>query len=517
MEEQLDAQEDALAQDNGSNKDKKEKPKRKEEQETAEKKKHRKKGKEEKEEEKREVKQKDGEENENEDHATEKPSPLSKTPEKPRLKWKFLPHRHSQSLMVSKKEKEAARERKEKADKVRKGEAKEKADKKDEEDQTLEVPQTAEGDKNTAGKETDEGKSVKKEHKQKVKEQHKKEREEKKKEKEREKEQKQKAKELKKEGRYKMETKSKSSANLDTNSAGCSEEQSDPAIELSPAVPRERRLAIGAASDAGQCDYQEDRWLALSPLTDDPDSSFVAVYDGHGGTEAADYCRKHLHNILTADPVYKDDKKRALVNAFVETDKNYLSKLEDAGCTAICALIQTKNRLVQVANAGDCRCIVGLVGGTVKALTVDHKPDLPGERKRIEAAGSSVLMENIIDDGLRTKVARIDDRLACSRSIGDPDFKETPGSPDNAVSCYPDVYDLPITDKERFLVLACDGLYDYMTNEEIAAFVHGKLDAIPPGQITDEVVETVAQALIAHAVHEMDAADNTTAVMVVFV
>lgn len=40
-------------------------------------------------------------------------------------------------------------------------------------------------------------------------------------------------------------------------------------------------------------------------------------------------------------------------------------------------------------------------------------------------------------------------RIAVARSIGDPDFKEIPGSPNNAMSCYPDIVEHKITPDVR--------------------------------------------------------------------
>ena len=51
-----------------------------------------------------------------------------------------------------------------------------------------------------------------------------------------------------------------------------------------------------------------------------------------------------------------------------------------AGCTC-CVAIVTRTE-IYVANAGDTRCVVG-IKGKAKDLSVDHKPDLPGEKRRV--------------------------------------------------------------------------------------------------------------------------------------
>ena len=63
-----------------------------------------------------------------------------------------------------------------------------------------------------------------------------------------------------------------------------------------------------------------------------------------------------------------------------------------------------------VANAGDSRCVLCRKGKAV-ALSIDHKPDNEGEKKRIEKAGST------ITEG------RVDGNLNLSRSLGDLKYK----------------------------------------------------------------------------------------------
>ncbi len=51
-----------------------------------------------------------------------------------------------------------------------------------------------------------------------------------------------------------------------------------------------------------------------------------------------------------------------------------------AGCTC-CVAIITKNE-IYVANAGDTRCVIASKG-KAKDLSIDHKPDLPAEKRRV--------------------------------------------------------------------------------------------------------------------------------------
>ena len=90
----------------------------------------------------------------------------------------------------------------------------------------------------------------------------------------------------------------------------------------------------------------------------------------------------------------------------------------------------------------------------LQELSFDHKPFNAEERRRIEAAGGCVSMK------------RVDGELAVSRALGDFSFKDADMAPELCkVTAHPDVtVELRHSDDE-FIVLACDGIWDVMTNE----------------------------------------------------
>lgn len=125
----------------------------------------------------------------------------------------------------------------------------------------------------------------------------------------------------------------------------------------------------------------------------------------------------------------------------------------DAGCTA-CVVFITKDR-IYCANAGDSRAIIGQTGGRVTALSEDHKPSNTKERTRITKAGHSVMME------------RVDGELALSRAFGDHQFKDKTNmkAEDQAVTAYPDVSVRARNAADDFVFVACDGIWDCVSNE----------------------------------------------------
>jgi len=272
------------------------------------------------------------------------------------------------------------------------------------------------------------------------------------------------------------------------------------------------QIFAGSSSNKGKNDYNEDRFVILRPLPDDASSFFFAVYDGHGGTEASTYCQKHLHENVTQHEKYAMNKKEALIEGYKATDKKFLKKLEDCGSTAVCALLTTEAKKLFVANAGDSRCILASNGKAVP-ISEDHKPGNPGEKKRIKEAEHTVEIETVLIDGKRHQLSRVDGQIAVSRAIGDGDFKDGDGPPESqAITCVPDVYERDIKPADQFLVLACDGLWDVMENQEVVDFISKLLSKTKT--VNDDAISQIADQLVTHAINNKNSPDNVTAVIV---
>jgi len=220
--------------------------------------------------------------------------------------------------------------------------------------------------------------------------------------------------------------------------------------------------------------------LELSP--DDPEASFFAVFDGHGGAKVAQYSSIHLHKLLVKRPEYiQQNYPLALQQAFLECDRTMkvASELKDemAGCTAVSVLI--KGEQIWCANAGDSRCIGG-VGGKAVALSKDHKPNNKKELERITNAGGFV------------EFNRVNGNLALSRALGDFIFKMNEQLPQNEqiVSAEPDVEVAELTEEWDFLLIACDGIWDVLSNQEVCDFVTARIGRnLDPSRICEELMD----------------------------
>lgn len=269
---------------------------------------------------------------------------------------------------------------------------------------------------------------------------------------------------------------------------------------------RERKLAHGIGSTQGKRPTMEDKHIALHELPQHPKIAYFGVYDGHAGVEAAEFVHETLHVEIDKNLAEETDWKEAVIAAYAKVDDDFMEESEahmwESGTTVITALIDLEKKHILLANLGDCRCILASATTSAPfvkatALSEDHKPWLPAELERIEAAGC------VLEDG------RINGTHAMSRAIGDFELKQNVSKEmkDQAISNLPEFREASITHDELFLVLACDGLWDVMSNEEVATWVYERLYS------TNDPLAKVATDLALHAV-EIGSTDNVTCCIV---
>ena len=125
---------------------------------------------------------------------------------------------------------------------------------------------------------------------------------------------------------------------------------------------------------------------------------------------------------------------------------------QDTG-TTVCVVLITKEH-IYCANSGDSRAILVKKGNFVVELSEDHKPDNREEEKRINTANHFV------------SESRVDGNLALSRAIGDFQYKDMPNlaAKDQAVTAKPDIKVVKRSKDDDFIVNACDGIWDCMSN-----------------------------------------------------
>ncbi|GAN03611.1 conserved hypothetical protein [Mucor ambiguus] len=243
---------------------------------------------------------------------------------------------------------------------------------------------------------------------------------------------------------------------------------SEPIVDKNTHHGKNKNLAYGLSAMQGWRLTMEDAHCAELDV-DGTTASFFGVYDGHGGSTVAQYTGQTLHHRVIESSHYKEKEyAKALVDAYLKLDVELLQDqnfaYDPSGCTAVTALVTPDQRSIFVANAGDSRSVLS-TSGQSKALSYDHKPVDPKENQRIVNAGGFV------------EFGRVNGNLALSRAIGDFEFKQNSNLPpeQQAVTCDPDVIEHTITDQDEFFVLACDGIWDCMTNQQVVNYIRGHL------------------------------------------
>ncbi|XP_033859188.2 protein phosphatase 1B-like isoform X2 [Acipenser ruthenus] len=274
-------------------------------------------------------------------------------------------------------------------------------------------------------------------------------------------------------------------------------------------------LRFGLSSMQGWRVEMEDAHTAVLGIPHGLDNwSFFAVYDGHAGSRVANYCSKHLLEHITGSEDFwgiekpgtaleptVEGVKSGIRTGFLKIDE-YMRNFSDlrngmdrSGSTAVAVLLSPEH--LYFINCGDSRAVL-YRNSQVCFSTQDHKPCNPREKERIQNAGGSVMIQ------------RVNGSLAVSRALGDYDYKcvDGKGPTEQLVSPEPEVYEIPRCEEDEFVVLACDGIWDVMSNEELCEFVKSRLE------IMDDL-EKVCNSVVDTCLHK-GSRDNMSVVIVCF-
>ncbi|THV80410.1 MgPP2CL-1, protein phosphatase 2C-like protein 1 [Aureobasidium pullulans] len=268
------------------------------------------------------------------------------------------------------------------------------------------------------------------------------------------------------------------------------------------------------------------------------DNGYFAIFDGHAGNFAADWCGKKIHCLLE-DIIRKNPNTpipELLDQTFTTADQQ-LEKLplKNSGCTAITAVLRwedripnsqsatgstaiapataaaikgnsestpisvdstqspaaklreaaSRQRVLYTANVGDARIVLCRNGKALR-LSYDHKGSDENEGKRIAGAGGLILNN------------RVNGVLAVTRALGDAYMKDL-------ITGHPYTTETVIQpDIDEFLILACDGLWDVCSDQEAVDLVRNIKDP-----------QAASKALVEYALNRFST-DNLTIMIVRF-
>eukprot|EP00930_Biecheleria_cincta_P014624 TRINITY_DN12507_c0_g1_i1.p1 TRINITY_DN12507_c0_g1~~TRINITY_DN12507_c0_g1_i1.p1 ORF type:complete len:466 (-),score=75.61 TRINITY_DN12507_c0_g1_i1:60-1457(-) len=319
----------------------------------------------------------------------------------------------------------------------------------------------------------------------------------------------------------------------------------------SEAVTGPLRLSWAATCMQGWRTGMEDAHICMPSVTPHQHgpwstAALFGVLDGHGGEQVAKFSSLHLPELLSecsfkaGKQAPKGDLELALRNAFhsiddMLRDSKHAKELQSltnpptkqlsgvslpsktvdvhgVGCTA-CVCCITEHQLV-TANAGDSRAVLCRNGKAI-ALSEDHKPNDPRERKRIEAAGGYI-------ECCGPGQFRVNGNLNLSRALGDLDYKRDTRRPpeEQIISATPDVtfFDRDM-DADEFVVVCCDGVWDVKTNQQVVDFLRERFTRdgrAPDDKVMEAAVEELLDACVSKDLRLTRGlgGDNMTAVVV---
>lgn len=195
--------------------------------------------------------------------------------------------------------------------------------------------------------------------------------------------------------------------------------------------------------------------------------AFLSVFDGHGGKLVSAFLKKKLPKYFIAKKLLKIYRDRNLTTKYVKEtydtlqrhlERNHPIASKHSGSTANSVIIYKKNNdnyNMVVINTGDSRSLICNRYGKAKALSQDHKPNTVIEKKRITSLGGKPYYDG--------SDWRIKD-LSVSRAFGDNTARPY-------VTHRPQIHRYTFSKKDKFIVVACDGLYDACSNQDICNYI----------------------------------------------
>ncbi len=214
--------------------------------------------------------------------------------------------------------------------------------------------------------------------------------------------------------------------------------------------------------------------------------NMISVFDGHGGKLVSKYLKNNLPKyLLKKSSINIYDQKSAVTSRFfgklfdkIQNDliKDHPVAAKRCGSTALCGVMykdSKNNNNIWIANVGDSRAVLCNMSDKAIQLSKDHKPHHPPEKRRIEHMGGKIKF-----DGVDWRIGD----LSLSRAIGDLD--NTP-----YVTHKPELFRYKINKKDKFVIFACDGLWDVVGNKEAVDFVNYLQNQRYNGNIAKKLAE----------------------------
>ena len=323
--------------------------------------------------------------------------------------------------------------------------------------------------------------------------------------------------------------------------------------------------AYSTITTKGKRDYNEDRVSIIYNIPKPPgysesknsnmpwpNCSFFGLYDGHGGSRACDFLRDNLHKYIINDKYFPSNPQKAIANGFIYAEKLFFKNYKGIDSSGSCAIVVVIiEKRVYIANVGDSRAILSSKNGSkFYALSRDHRPGDEKEYKRILDAGGKIYKteyeyqtkplynnnrnsnnnrstrnNNNSNNSFNNRVNYnkpssiigplrvIPGKLSVSRTIGDIEAKDPKfGGNPNVIISIPEIKYFDNTDKNDFILIFCDGIYEKLKNKDINDCIWDEIKKKKFGD-SHNMAGYCVEKLVNKCIAE-DSTDNLTAIMI---
>lgn len=245
--------------------------------------------------------------------------------------------------------------------------------------------------------------------------------------------------------------------------------------------------------------------IILGLDSQDPNTAevnYYGVYDGHGGKFVSNFLSVNLPQFFISNKVSYPLNVPYVNNVYDKVQNilftNYEQFSTECGstCLIVCHFRENGSEFLNIMNTGDSRCVMCRKNIGV-SLTVDHKPDWPDEYNRITKLGGQIRKDG--------STYRVND-LSVSRAFGDKESSKY-------VTHRPDIYKYKLNKTDRFMIIACDGLWDVLSSQDAVNFVLKNCYDLDMHRINQKV--NIARKLAELAI-KLESGDNVTCIVVFF-
>ena len=198
--------------------------------------------------------------------------------------------------------------------------------------------------------------------------------------------------------------------------------------------------------------------------------SYFGLFDGHSGKEVGMYLMENMHKIISQELKNNnvenlENMKNVVKNSFEKIDKeinNQNFKNETGSTGTVLLLFKDNNsktgKSLMCANVGDSKAYL-IKKNEIKLITKDHKCNDANEVKRIRDTGGVVFRERVFGT------------LMLTRSFGDKEMKKY------GVLSTPDIFSKNIEEDDMFVIIASDGVWDVVEEDEIFKLSQEKISS----------------------------------------